>query len=89
MTKKEWGSIYEALALIASCGPAMVGGCISAANGEGFDKGFDVVMGGACKLGQSFGEEYGKTVAKTTVKIGTFVILGGIYDGVCGPSSDD
>ena len=75
--------------MAASCWGALFGGFVTAATGEGFDKGFESVMNGAYKFGQSFGEEYGKTVAKTTVKVGTFVILGGIYDGVCGPSNDD
>jgi hypothetical protein len=88
MTKQEWGDLYGTLTMMTSCTPALLAGCISAAAGEGFDKGFETVMDGAYKFGQSFGENYGKTVAKTSVKVGTFVILGGIYDGVFGPSND-
>jgi hypothetical protein len=89
MTKTQWGDVWGTLAMATSCTPAILAGCASAVAGEGFDNGFETVLGGAYKFGQSFGEEYGKTVAKTTVKVGTFVILGGIYDGVCGPLYDD
>lgn len=32
-------------------------------------------------VGKNFGEEYGKTVAKTTVKAATYLVIGAAVDG--------